>query len=248
MKKPANKTATKKTTAAKSPAKSAAKAPAKAVKAVTPQKAAPKAKAPAKPVAAVKAAPKKAPAKKPAAAVKTAPKQAPVKAKAPAVAKASKETVKIVIGQAILPPPVIVKPKPKQLAPLGKPTKEDKHRFDKAALKEFKQGLLAKREELIGQMNVMRKNALERFDEENIEEDGTDSFSRLQTLEQAESQNHQILAIDEALRAIERGSYGVCLECGHLIRPQRLLALPFATICINCAQARESNNRPKRFI
>ena len=48
-----------------------------------------------------------------------------------------------------------------------------------------------------------------------------------------------ILQIDAALERINTGSYGECFECGEFINPDRLAADPTATLCINCAEARE---------
>ena len=45
--------------------------------------------------------------------------------------------------------------------------------------------------------------------------------------------------IDDALRRIEEGTYGYCKECGEPIEEGRLLAQPFATLCISCKEAEE---------
>ena len=45
--------------------------------------------------------------------------------------------------------------------------------------------------------------------------------------------------IEEALRKIEEGTYGYCEECGEPIEEGRLLAKPFATLCISCKEAKE---------
>jgi RNA polymerase-binding transcription factor DksA len=99
------------------------------------------------------------------------------------------------------------------------------------------------RDRITGQSGSMRTAALQRTDEVNPEEDGTDAFMRLQTLEQVSSQ-HQIIAnIDEALRAIEKGTYGVCDTCGELISKPRLSVLPFAKNCIKCQSEMENPRR-----
>ncbi len=45
--------------------------------------------------------------------------------------------------------------------------------------------------------------------------------------------------IEDALRRIEEGTYGYCKECGEPIEEGRLLAKPFATLCISCKEAQE---------
>jgi DnaK suppressor protein len=46
--------------------------------------------------------------------------------------------------------------------------------------------------------------------------------------------------IDEAMRRLERGSYGACAECGSEIAEARLKALPFATLCRVCQERQEA--------
>ncbi len=45
--------------------------------------------------------------------------------------------------------------------------------------------------------------------------------------------------IEDALRRIEEGTYGYCKECGEPIEEGRLLAKPFATLCVSCKEAEE---------
>ncbi len=47
--------------------------------------------------------------------------------------------------------------------------------------------------------------------------------------------------IELALRRIDGGSYGDCLECGEAIAYARLQAQPFANLCIDCQSASETS-------
>ncbi len=49
----------------------------------------------------------------------------------------------------------------------------------------------------------------------------------------------EILQIRRAIERIDEGEYGLCRTCGEPIGEQRLLALPYATQCIRCAQQAE---------
>ena len=42
--------------------------------------------------------------------------------------------------------------------------------------------------------------------------------------------------VDKALKRIEEGTFGVCSNCGDMIMPERLDALPHAAFCIKCQQ------------
>jgi DnaK suppressor protein len=43
-------------------------------------------------------------------------------------------------------------------------------------------------------------------------------------------------AIDEALMRIEKGSFGICKDCGEPIAEARLNAIPWTRVCITCKE------------
>jgi DnaK suppressor protein len=49
--------------------------------------------------------------------------------------------------------------------------------------------------------------------------------------------------IDAALRRLEGGTYGECLDCGEAIAERRREANPTADRCVGCAEAREGAER-----
>ena len=46
-------------------------------------------------------------------------------------------------------------------------------------------------------------------------------------------------AIEEALWRLQQGTYGVCRDCGELIAPARLSAIPWTRVCITCKQKQQ---------
>jgi DnaK suppressor protein len=52
--------------------------------------------------------------------------------------------------------------------------------------------------------------------------------------------------IDEALARLEKGTFGLCTECGEEISERRLRALPFALRCKDCEEAREIAEQRER--
>ncbi len=54
-----------------------------------------------------------------------------------------------------------------------------------------------------------------------------------------DSQRREVEAIDAALARMDEGDYGVCTDCGGPIYFERLLALPFALRCTDCATMEE---------
>lgn len=185
--------------------------------------------------------PKKVPLKKIAAPKTVARKVAPPKA--PLIETAAKRASHPKAVNTVPPPtPVQKSAAPKKTAAAEK---AKKHRFQQTDLDQFKIELLAMRERITGQSGSMRNDALQRTDEVNPEEDGTDAFMRLQTLEQVSTQHQLIAKIDEALRSIEKGTYGVCDMCGDLISKPRLSVLPFAKNCIKCQAEMERAPSPR---
>jgi DnaK suppressor protein len=52
-----------------------------------------------------------------------------------------------------------------------------------------------------------------------------------------------IVKIREALDRIDKGTYGICEECGEEISEQRLLARPVTELCIECKTSQEEDER-----
>lgn len=56
----------------------------------------------------------------------------------------------------------------------------------------------------------------------------------------------QLKDIDEALRKIEEGTYGICDECEGEIPLGRLNAMPFALRCVDCQEKHEMMSSSER--
>lgn len=54
-----------------------------------------------------------------------------------------------------------------------------------------------------------------------------------------ETDGRLLAGIDAALARIEDGTYGTCVNCGAQIAPERLEAMPWATLCIDCKRKEE---------
>ena len=55
--------------------------------------------------------------------------------------------------------------------------------------------------------------------------------------------NAELREIERALRRLDDGSYGECTECGEPIPERRLAALPYTSLCIDCATTKQSQTR-----
>lgn len=117
----------------------------------------------------------------------------------------------------------------------AKPTKK----LTAVQSKAYEQMLLRLRDELSRQMAFLRGASLTRSDEVNPEEDGSDAFERQLALKLASNEGDAIFEIDEALQRIKDGVYAVCQDCGCIINPARLKALPFVRRCVECKRVAE---------
>lgn len=73
------------------------------------------------------------------------------------------------------------------------------------------------------------------FAEQAMEREGDEVLEDLEQAALAE-----IAAIRSALKRIDADRYGECAKCGAEIAKARLDAVPYATLCIDCAGATES--------
>ncbi len=53
---------------------------------------------------------------------------------------------------------------------------------------------------------------------------------------------HDLIEFDKALKRIEHGTYGRCLDCGGQIDPARLDARPTSSRCLHCQSMWESRS------
>lgn len=60
----------------------------------------------------------------------------------------------------------------------------------------------------------------------------------------ADIHRQELVAIDEAIKKLEDGTYGVCSACAEDIDEERLKVVPFATHCVNCKSKTETVKRP----
>lgn len=74
-------------------------------------------------------------------------------------------------------------------------------------------------------------------DEMDVARSTADAEAHASLIERSED---RLRLIDQALARVDNGTYGTCGECGEDIPLERLKALPFALLCVDCQQKRGS--------
>lgn len=112
---------------------------------------------------------------------------------------------------------------------------------NKKQIEELKETLLLRKEQITLSINGSRdsidslKNS-ECNDEFDYAEVSSDSFKEGII---ANKQLEELKEIDDALKRIEKGTYGICEMCDEPIAVGRLRAKPFAKFCTPCREIYE---------
>lgn len=134
-------------------------------------------------------------------------------------------------------------------APETKPRPVVESGLSKPELEQFKVMLLNRRESLSGNVNRMEDEALRNSGQAgagdlssmpfHMADLGTDNFEQEMTLGLIENEEEEMREITDALDRIEAGIFGVCEECNKPIPKDRIRAIPYAKLCVECKRKEE---------
>jgi DnaK suppressor protein len=99
--------------------------------------------------------------------------------------------------------------------------------------------LLEERELLrsqLAQLPVQREKGLGYSN--HMADDATVAFEQATELALRQNLERTLRQVEHAIRRLDRGTYGTCEECGREIDAERLAALPYATLCLDCKGSR----------
>jgi RNA polymerase-binding protein DksA len=124
-----------------------------------------------------------------------------------------------------------------------------KKKFSKSDLKNFKKIVLKKKEEVLSDLKHISDDTLRKSQKEasgdisgytyHMADVATDNYDREFSLGLASSERKSLYELDDALKRIEEGTFGICDDCKSSITKIRLKAVPSARLCIKCQQKRE---------
>jgi DnaK suppressor protein len=112
-------------------------------------------------------------------------------------------------------------------------------------LRNFRERLVAERAQLLGQVEDLDAEAdVKNWREGGFDDDPADAGSASFERETAQSLSlharNLLSQIEDALRRLDDGSYGVCTGCERRIDFDRLDAIPYSTLCMECRRREES--------
>lgn len=236
------KTASKKGSSASTKAARPAKGPAlksKSAKLAAPVVKRPAAKQPVKKSAASKPVAKSA-APAPKAKARAEAKPARAEGRAPAAEARQQRPASANNGGGAIPAPVPTNDKPRKNQ-AGLSPKELEH---------FRDLLLAKRREILGDMSSMEREALRSSGGSNLStlpihmaDMGTDNYEQEFTLGLVETERKLLREINNALAKIQNGTYGLCEGTSEPINKARLEVQPWARYSIEYAKRMERAGR-----
>lgn len=132
----------------------------------------------------------------------------------------------------------------------SKPNPNGGEKRIKPEWQKYHRNLLGLRERLLNQMSGLAKESAEEMSSYSLHmaDSGTDNFDRDFALSLLSADQDAVYEIEEALKRIEKGSYGVCELTGKTIPKARLDAIPWTRFTVE-AQAqleREGALRQRR--
>jgi DnaK suppressor protein len=132
---------------------------------------------------------------------------------------------------------------------ITKAGKSSRNGLTAAEIQKFRELLLAKRSELLGNVSTMEDETFKKERSElssmpfHMADAGSDNFEQEFSLDLMDSEKKLLREINDALSRIEDGTFGVCEGKGESISKARLNAIPWARYCVGCAEMKEKGHQ-----
>ena len=124
--------------------------------------------------------------------------------------------------------------------------------MSKQQLKEFRDLLMQERTRCVGEIRSIAQNASKNPREASgdlsaytvhMADMSADTYERELAMNIASSEQEVLYQIDDALKRIDEGTYGVCQQCSKPIVMSRLRAVPYTSMCIECQRSKEHKSK-----
>jgi len=118
--------------------------------------------------------------------------------------------------------------------------------IDQDFILKMESSLLALKSEIVDNLIASSedfKEIMEGMDSKDIADVASDDIDRKMIEAIGAQELKRLKLIESALTRIKQGKYGHCIKCSHRIPQDRLIAIPYALMCIDCKSEDERRNR-----
>ena len=118
--------------------------------------------------------------------------------------------------------------------------------IDQAFIEKMEVSLSKLKAEIIDKLiasNEDFKEIVDGMDPKDLADIASDDIDRKMIEAIGSQELKRLKLIDSALTRIKQGKYGLCIRCGKRIPADRLTAIPYALMCIDCKSEDERRNR-----
>jgi RNA polymerase-binding protein DksA len=118
--------------------------------------------------------------------------------------------------------------------------------MEQTFVEKMDKSLLDLKTEIISNLLVSNedfKEIVEGMDPKDLADIASDDIDRKMIEALGSQELKRLKLIDSALTRIQQGKYGLCVKCGKRIPQDRLEAIPYALMCIECKTEEERRNR-----
>ncbi|GHU22408.1 RNA polymerase-binding transcription factor DksA [Spirochaetia bacterium] len=118
--------------------------------------------------------------------------------------------------------------------------------MDQIFIEEMRQSLEDLRKNIISSLVVSNedfKKIAEAVEPKDQADSASDDIDRKMIEAIGSQEVKRLKLIDSALTRIQQGRYGLCIQCGKGIPQDRLEAIPYALMCVECKTIEERRNR-----
>jgi RNA polymerase-binding protein DksA len=118
--------------------------------------------------------------------------------------------------------------------------------IDQEFIEKMETSLLSLKSEIVDNLissNEDFKEIMEGMDSKDLADIASDDIDRKMIEAIGSQELKRLKLIDSALTRIKQGKYGHCIKCSKRIPKNRLIAIPYALMCIECKSEDERRNR-----
>ena len=126
--------------------------------------------------------------------------------------------------------------------------------LNKQQLKQFRQLLITERVKVADEIKSIAEEASKSPREASgdlsaytlhMADMAADTYERELSMSMVSTEQEVLYQIDDALKRIDDGSFGICQQCAKPIAISRLKAVPYAPMCITCQRVKEHKNKAR---